>query len=160
MLIILGFLVMLCLYAVVSWLSAGTASVLIFADFPSILLILVPLLFFLFVTKSGKIIGMYCRASFSKNYMYTTAELTGISRAAKNTIKFIMSMGGFGFFTGLIAVLRYLEKPEALGPNLAISLMTVLYAITISFFIFFPLQAWAENRINLLAQEGDTGSKR
>jgi flagellar motor component MotA len=48
---------------------------------------------------------------------------------------------------GLIAALAHLGSPDNLGPNLAISLMTLMYSIVISFFVFFPTQAWAENKI-------------
>lgn len=152
MLLIFGFLVMICMCAIVGML---TGNAIVFADLPSALIILVPLVFFLCVTTSGKIMGRYCRSSFIKHYAYTRGELAGIACAAKNAIRFILGLGGFGFFAGIIASLTRLDTLEYLGPNLAISLLTVLYAITFSFFTFLPLQAWAENRLSLLAEETD-----
>ena len=86
--------------------------------------------------------------SFKKEHKYTRAELNGLSIAVKNTIKFVLAIGGFGFLFGLIASLAHIGTFERFGPNLAISLITLAYSITVSFFIFFPLQAWAENKAN------------
>jgi flagellar motor component MotA len=48
----------------------------------------------------------------------------------------------------LVDSLYYLDAKDKIGPNLAVSLITLLYSITVSYFVFFPLQAWAENKIN------------
>jgi hypothetical protein len=149
MLLIIGFLFMVFIFAVVGALS-GLLK--IFIDLPSILLILVPLLFFIFTSKSGNILGNYIKASFKKEYTYTEIELAAFSVAAKNTIKFILAVGGFGFVSGLLACLVNLDNKEMLGPSLALSLLAFLYAIAVSVFIFLPTQAWAENKINILRQ--------
>ncbi|GBU28226.1 hypothetical protein R84B8_01784 [Treponema sp. R8-4-B8] len=151
MLLIIGFLFMVFIFAIVSILSGvGT----IFIDLPSALLILVPLIFFFLTSKSGNILGKYIKASFKKEYTYTETELETLSAALKNTIKFILAVGGFGFMTGLIASLAFLGSSDKLGPNLAVSLISLTYSITISCFVFFPVKAWAENKINLLKQNG------
>jgi len=150
MLLIIGFIFMVFVFAVISILSGAYA---LFIDMPSFSLILVSLIFFCLVSKSGKIIGDYIKTSFKKNHTYTAAELTSLSVALKNTSKFILLVGGFGFLTGVIASLIYLESKERLGPNLAISLITLLYSITISCFVFFPVQAWAENKINAMKDQ-------
>jgi len=151
MLLIIGFLFMVFILAIVGTLS-GLLTM--FIDLPSILLILVPLLFFFFTSKSGNILGNYIKASFKKEHIYTETELAAFSVAIKNTIKFILAVGGFGFFSGILASLVNLENKEMLGPNLALSLLAFLYAIAVSVFIFLPTQAWAENKINMLKQNG------
>ncbi|MDR0463547.1 MAG: hypothetical protein LBG94_00360, partial [Treponema sp.] len=108
------------------------------------------LVYFLFVSKSGKIIGKYISTSFKKNNTYTKTELEQLSSAIKNTIKFILAAGGFCFIACMVISLGYLGSPEQLGPNLANSLLSFTYAIAIGFFVFFPVQAWAENKINSL----------
>jgi len=147
MLLIIGFLFMVFILAVVGTLSG---LLMMFIDLPSILLILVPLIFFFFASKSGNILGMYIKTSFKKDYSYTGSELAALSGTIKNTIKFILAVGGFGFVSGLLACLVNLDNKEMLGPSLAISLLTFLYAIAVSIFIFLPTQAWAENKINTL----------
>jgi len=145
MLLIFGTLFMIFMFVAVGILSQMLAF---FLDLPSFLLIIIPLLFFLITSKNGIIIGKYIVLSFRKNHTYTRTELERIAISAKNTIRFILGMGGFGFLFGLIASLAHLGSLERFGPNLAISLMTLTYSISISYFVFFPLQAWAENKIN------------
>jgi len=150
MFLCIGFLFMSFILAIVSILSnAGT----IFIDMPSATLILVCLIFYCLVSKSGKIIGNYIKTSFKKEYIYTATELASLSVALKNTIKFTLAVGGFGFMIGLVATLYYLGSPDNLAPNLAVSLITLTYSIMISCFVFFPVQAWAENKIAALKDD-------
>ena len=150
MLLIIGFLFMILVLAIVGILS-GVATV--FIDLPSLSLILVSLLFFCLVSKSGKTIGNYIKTSFRKEHIYTVTKLTALSTALKNAIKFILALGGFGFMIGVIASLAYLGSPERLGPNLAVSLLTLTYSIMITCFVFLPVQAWADNKITTLKDE-------
>jgi len=154
MLIIIGFLFSVFISVLVEGMMGMplTNSSALFIDFPSALLMLIFLVFFFFTSKSGSIIGKYIKSSFKKNYNYTRAELVSLSVAVKNTIKFTLAAGGFGFLAGLIAVLASLQNKEMLGPNLAISLLTVFYAIIVSYIIFFPVQAWAENKLNAMGE--------
>jgi flagellar motor component MotA len=150
MLLIIGFLFMIFILAIVG-ITIGVVTV--FIDLPSALLIFVPLFFFFFTSKSGKILGKYIKTSFKKEYIYIGTELEILSVAVKNTIKFILAVGGFGFMTGLIATLAYLGSPDNLAPNLAVSLITLLYSIMITCFVFLPVQAWADNKIATLKDE-------
>jgi len=149
MLIIIGFL----FSVLVSWFVSfpmgisGTS----FIDVPSALLTLVFLFFFFFASKSGSIIGRYIKSSFKKDYNYTRAELVSLSAAIKNTIKFALATGGFGFLAGAISSLAVASR-EQLGPNIAVSLITVFYSIIVSYIIFFPVQAWAENKLNAMGE--------
>lgn len=153
MLILFGFLFMILFFGFVGGLSGMPTF---YIDFPSALIILIPMIFFLVVSKSGNALGNYFRSSFKKNYEYTKIELESISAAAKNTIKFILGMGGLGFIAGLVGTLANIGAPERLGPNLAVSLITLFYSIALSFFVFFPVEAWAGNKINL--SEKKTGT--
>jgi flagellar motor component MotA len=150
---IIGFLFSVIICVLVSGLTGGGVSFLI--DFPSALLTLILLFFFLLTSKSGNLIGRYIKSSFKKNYAYTKTELLSLSCAIKNTVKFTLATGGFGFLTGLMASLVNLENKNMLGPNIAISLITVFYSIIVSYFIFFPVQAWAENKINAMGKDED-----
>ena len=145
MLLIFGFLFMVFIMIAVGIITQMLAF---FIDLPSILLIFIPLFFFLLTSKSGNIIGRYIVMSFKKAHTYTRAELEGLSVSVKNTIKFILATGGFGFLYSLTASFANLGSPERFGPNFAASIITLTYSIIISFFVFFPLQAWAENKIN------------
>jgi flagellar motor component MotA len=144
MLLIIGFLFMILVLAVVG-IFTGMAAV--FIDLPSALLVLVPLLFFFFTSKSGKVLGKYIKTSFKKEHTYIGTELKTLSVAIKYTIKFTLALGGFGFLAGGIAALGYMGAKERLGPILALSLLTLTYSIMITCFVFIPVQAWAEIKI-------------
>jgi hypothetical protein len=150
MLLIIGFLFMVLILAVFGIFS-GMAAV--FLDLPSILFVLVPLLFFFLTSKSGRILGRYIKTSFKKEYTYIGTELTALSVAIKYAIKFALALGGFGFLAGGIAALGYLGSPDRLGPILAVSLLTLTYSIMIICFVFIPVQAWAEIKITTLKDE-------
>jgi flagellar motor component MotA len=121
-----------------------------FIDAPSLILILIALVYFFVATKSGGVIGNYIKTSFKKEYVYSKAELESIAATLNNTMKITHAVGCFGMLTGLVAFLRHLSNPDLLGPNLAVSLITMLYSIAISYFVFFPAKAWAENRLKLI----------
>ena len=118
-----------------------------YLNLPSMFVILVPLLFFLCVSKSGRVLIGYIKTSFKKNHEYGQAELKSIATAVKNTMKIIHAAGGFGFILGFIAILASFSTPEMLGHSLSVSLIAVFYSIITSYFIFFPLRAWAENKM-------------
>jgi len=143
MLIIFGVLFMLCAYAAV---GAFSGAGWIFLNLPSALLVFAPLLFFLVASKSGRVLGRYVSASFRKDPAYTKAELATLSRAAKNAGKFVLWAGAFAFLAGTIAALAFLGSPGSLGPNVAISLITLAYAVSANCFVFLPVRAWAENK--------------
>ena len=151
MLLIFGFLLMLFIFAFTGGLS-GLALIQMI-DLPSALFIIVPLIFFLILSKNGNVIGRYFRVSFTKEHTYTGSELAGLSAAIRNTIKFILATGGVDFLFGFIAIFMNLEDRQMLGPNLAVALFTVLYSVSISFFVFFPTQAWAENKLAALKDD-------
>ena len=153
MLLIFGFLFMVIVFAVVGIVSQFFHTLI---NLPSALLILIPLLFFLFVSKSGSVIAKYFGTSFKRDYAHTLAELEGLSVAIKNTVKFILATGVFNCVTFAIISIGHMGTPEKLGPNLAICLTSLIYSIAISYFVFFPVQAWAENRINIIKNGGLT----
>ena len=146
MLFIFG-LIFLIVFFVVLILIPGTISIL---NIPSLFLILVPLLFFIITSKSGESISRYFKSSFKKDYPYTITELEELSLVIKNIIKFTLATGGFCSIIFVMISLSFLNVLERLGPNLAICLTTISYSIAISYFIFFPTQAWAENKVNEL----------
>jgi len=155
MILIYGFLFMIFFYAAIGTLAAGTfpGFLFMYTNLISLLLIFVPLIFFLLITKNGNYIGNYFKASVKKDYVYTRTELEGLSSAAKNAFKFTIGTGLFCFFLFSILSLSVLGDKQQLGPFLAITLSTITFAVGISYFIFFPVEAWAQNKINITGNE-------
>ena len=58
-----------------------------------------------------------------------------------------LDAGGIGTFIGLIIMLKNMDDPAAIGPGMAIAILTIFYALVLSFAIFLPLQSRLENRI-------------
>jgi flagellar motor component MotA len=149
MLLIIGFLFMLLfIFAGVGIVSGMALRQII--DLPVALMVIVPLIFFLILSKNGSVIGRDIKTSFTKEHTYTGSELAGLSMAIRNTIKFILGSSGVYFLFGVIAMMMNLMDRQLLGPNMAVALFTLLYSVSISFFVFYPTQAWAENKLNAL----------
>ena len=121
-----------------------------YIDAASLVFVLAPLAYFLLITKNGKSICCYVKSSFTKNYAYVKGELDSIAGAAKNAMKVTLAAGGVSFLIGLMIILRRLDDPQTLGVYFSVMLVSLLYSLGISFFVFFPLQAWAENKIKAL----------
>ena len=150
MLLLIGFFVLVLIYVGLVSLFAGFFPMAAILNLPSFILIIATLTFFLIMTKSGRIIGKYFKSSFKKDYLYSIFELKELTDVIKNIIKFIIATGIVGFITFVIIALYFLDSPQHLGPNLAMSLTSITYAVAISYFVFFPVQVWAENKINEL----------
>ena len=124
-----------------------------YIDAASLVFVLAPIAYFLFITKSGKSICGYVKSSFTKNYAYVEDELDGIAGAAKNAMKVTLAAGGTSFLIGLMIILRRLDDPQILGPYFSVMLVSLLYSVGISYFVFFPLQVWAEHKIKASERE-------
>lgn len=56
------------------------------------------------------------------------------------------SMGMIGTLIGLVQMLKTLEDPSAIGPAMAVALLTTLYGAVLAFVIFSPIADKLENR--------------
>jgi flagellar motor component MotA len=61
---------------------------------------------------------------------------------------YTLAVGSVVFFTGLIAVLGNLEDTSSVGPNLALALITLLYAGLLCVLIFLPFRIALEKRMD------------
>jgi chemotaxis protein MotA len=59
-------------------------------------------------------------------------------------------MGMIGTLIGLVQMLRTLDKPEAIGPAMAVALLTTFYGAVLAFLLFIPI---AEKLKDRTAQE-------
>ena len=153
MILLIGFLFFILVYAGIVSLVVGFFPAVAFINHVTFILHLVTLSFFLIVTKSGKILGKYIKSSFKKEYEYTVNELESLVIAIKNIIKFIIPIGILGVMIFIVCALYWLDDVQHLGPHLAMSFTSIIYAIAIGFFIFFPVQTWAENKINAMKND-------
>jgi hypothetical protein len=145
MLIFIGTLLMMVMTVLV---GAVNGNIVWLADAPSLIFITIPLIVFLSISGNGMILIKYISNSFKKNYQYSKTELEDISIAIKSTIRFTLAVGGFAFIIGFVASLRGpWEEGGFFAANLSLSLISLLYSVGLSYFVLFPTQVWAENRL-------------
>lgn len=59
------------------------------------------------------------------------------------------TMSGLGgFFLGIVIMLKYLADKSMIGPNLAVALLSVLYAILFQLIIVIPMRALIQKKIS------------
>jgi len=123
------------------------SSILFYIDIPSLLLIALFLLILSVFTTRFKRCMSYYRAVFD-----TDAEsslLKAASRYFMNFTLYTMGVGALGFLTGLIAMLANLEDKASVGPNLAVALITMLYAVILCLAVFIPFKLSLDARIKI-----------
>ncbi len=123
---LIGIIIFLAFIVLLSSFSSGLMA---FVDFPSLIVILalsIPTLmasgllpdFF----KGFKLMGQ------KVNY-YSKLDLERILEANNLAVKAFLLSGTIGLILGFVGVLRNLTNPSALGPSLAVALMTILYSL-------------------------------
>ena len=71
----------------------------------------------------------------------TPDEAASAAEAWKRVRLFGLAAGGLGTIIGWTIMLRNMDDPAAIGPGLAISLLTLLYGVVLAFIVALPLQA-------------------
>ena len=69
--------------------------------------------------------------------------------------RYSMSAGAVGVFIGLVLMLANMDDPAALGPSMAICLLTALYGTVLKYFIYAPILHRIEARITESHKEND-----
>ena len=114
-----------------------------FIDVPSMLIVIggtIALLLF-----GGNSIPAMCKAAFSGSASDEVVRAGAYGwRMARN---YSLAAAGFGAFIGSIIMLKNMDDPAAIGPGMALVLLTTLYAMIVAFVISLPLQAHLEKRI-------------
>jgi flagellar motor component MotA len=80
------------------------------------------------------VVGMTGCALLFTNVKTGTADFWRLTRL------YAMGSGGFGTLIGLVLMLVALDDPAKIGPAIAISILTVLYAVFIGYFIALPME--------------------
>ena len=117
-----------------------TAAPLAFVDLPSLLVILA--LSAAALAASG-LMGDFFR-SFKlmgqKANPFSAIELRRMQVAVKLAVRALLLSGAVGAVMGVVAMLSQIGDPSAIGPNCAVALLTMLYAV-IFVFMLLPVQA-------------------
>ena len=126
--------------AVLTGLAFLTSAPLVFVDLPSLLVILA--LSAAVLAASG-LMGDFFR-SFKlmgqKSNTFSAIELRRMKTAVRLAICALLLSGAVGSVMGIVGVLSQVSDISAIGPNCAVALLTLLYAV-IFVFILLPVQA-------------------
>lgn len=76
----------------------------------------------------------------NKHIKFTKLELQRSLEAINLTMKLIMYSGFLGSLIGSITMLAHIDEPKAIGPNCAVMLLTIFYALFLSL-IFMPIRS-------------------
>ena len=125
-----------------------------FRDYPSLILVVGGTLAVLMIAcdvedwRNASRVLMGPRKSLDRVGCQSAARFFGqASRAA-------IALGVIGHLLGLIIMLGQLDDPDALGPGLAVSLISALYGLGLSEFFFVPMQTTALKRAESAEQPG------
>ena len=66
----------------------------------------------------------------------------------KRVKEYAIACGWVGVLIGLVLMLKYMDDPSAIGPAMAICLLTALYGILIGYFFFLPIGTKLQMRLD------------
>ena len=66
----------------------------------------------------------------------------------KRIKEYVIACGWVGVLIGLVFILKSLDDPAAIGPAMAICLLTALYGILIGYFFFLPIGTKLQMRLD------------
>ncbi len=141
--LVLPILVVIATYA--SLIGLMGASAWVHVDVPSFIVVpVIPLLYMGFLYGFPGL-GAAFRAPGSS--LATMQELRSSAAFFKDLGKAFWLFGLLGSATGLVEVLRNLTDRTKLGPNLAIAILTMLYAATFNLVLVLPFLSTARRRL-------------
>ncbi len=132
--------VILIMIAMLAFSGGGLGSVLLFVDVPSLLLLLVLTIPILLSSGLWKDFNNAFRIGMGKRKVTTIAEIKRALEAiilVKNTL--IYGAVFISIFTAIL-ILKQLDDISTLGPNLAVMLITLLYALATNI-VLLPLKS-------------------
>jgi flagellar motor component MotA len=121
----------------------------VFINIPSVLIVFG--LTFGGLLAGGRKIITFCSVIFDKHA--SPPQLQEASDTAQDAGNYAIGSGFVGTLIGAVLMLGSLTDPAAVGPSMAVALLTVLYAILLKYFIFTPIQGGLEERIEKIYEE-------
>jgi len=143
---VLSFVISCILIYLVIILSGG--SLLTYIDLPSLILVLaLPICMLRFGWSFTEMKNIFSSIFSSK----PEKKILANAACFFNTMsKYFIFSGIVGVFIGLIAIMKNLEDPKMLGPNLAVAMITILYGSFFSLTVAIPLAAMSKKQLNEL----------
>jgi len=137
------------LIAILTLILLAMGDVTLFFNMPSVLIVLGGTIGMLL--WAGASIGSMFKAVFSGNA--TLEELQAGVNGWRLARVFTIAAGVMGTVIGLILMLHKMDDPAAIGPAMAVAMLTTFYGIVLSFAICLPLQARLQERAEEASSE-------
>ena len=124
---------------------------LVFVNVPSLVIVL-GLTFFALLASGSKIVSLL---SLLTRKDVLPDELHDASYTVFMAGRYSMSAGVVGVLIGLVLMLGSMDDPAAIGPSMAICLLTALYGVILKYFIYAPILHRIEAKIQESHKEND-----
>lgn len=116
------------------------APITVFFDLPSLLIIVLITATMLMASGLFNDFKRAFKVIMSRDNQFSKVEIEKSYLAIELTIKLIINSGLLGSLIGLISMLRSIDNPSTIGPNVAVMLLTLFYGL-FGTFIFMPIKA-------------------
>ena len=116
-----------------------------FVNIPSVLIVF-GLTFGGLLAGGRNVIGFFS-AIFDKNA--SPSQLHDAHETVMDAGNYAIGSG----FVGVVLMLGSLTDPAAVGPSMAVALLTVFYAVLLKYFIFGPIQGGLDERLDKIYEE-------
>ena len=117
----------------------GAIPVIYFLDLPGILLMLLVLLMAFCTYRPSEVAG-YCALAFRKDH-HDRAEVEKALHFFRTVQAYMFYMAGLTFIIALIYILAFVPDLSNTGPQIAVALITIFYALLGTFFVTLPFRA-------------------
>lgn len=145
---LIGIIVFLVLTTLLMTISAPP---MVFLDFPSLLVILAVTVPILLASGLLPDLGKGFRLMTAKENPFSLFELKRIRQACHLTQRVLPLAGVLGTLVGLVGLLTHLDDPTKIGPAVAMSLLTFIYAV-VMLFVILPIRAKTDTIIDTMEE--------
>ena len=122
--------------------SINAGNILHFWDTPSLIIVLVPTIFFAIGAYSWETYAKTWSIPFGKPENCEQSELVEVSKCINTMGNMTVVMGIIGTFIGAILSLNYLQQGTDLAPSIGIAVVTLFYG-----FLFKALCMFASSKV-------------
>ena len=145
---ILG-IVLFFVFAIITILLGG--SPMLFVNAPSVMIVVLGGLAAVLVTNSRKDIFNSLKGGFGGTYD-SVEDAKDAVRVTSNMYNRFISFGFIGVMIGLFLMFSHLNDPDALGPGMAVALISFFYALCLTF-IILAFNAAARRQVNWYGED-------
>ncbi len=128
------------LIVVLAWGAFGSGDITMFIDVNSLIWVVGIIAAGLWMCFGPKTVLMAIHCALFGSGDVSQTQLTRTIAVLGRAYQLAWAAGLSGFLLGLVIMLKNMDDPVAIGPGMAVSLLTTIYGLILAEFIFSPLQ--------------------